>query len=49
MGPVNLAVIPPIRRWVGDESPKRVPLTYPGEYLRTVFGRTREGGAGGGK
>lgn len=31
MGPVSLVVIPPMRRWAGDETPKRIPLTYPGE------------------
>ena len=29
-GPVSFVVIPPLRRWVGDENPPRIPLTYPG-------------------
>ncbi|KIV91165.1 hypothetical protein PV10_05735 [Exophiala mesophila] len=28
-GPLTFVVIPPIRRYVGDEDPPRVPLTYP--------------------
>jgi len=31
MGPVSLLVVPPMRRWAGDETPKMIPLTYPGE------------------
>jgi hypothetical protein len=33
MGPVSLVVIPPMRRWAGDDDPPRVPLTYPGMYM----------------
>ena len=30
-GPVSLLFMPQLRRWTGDEDPKRIPLTYPGE------------------
>ncbi|ETI23369.1 hypothetical protein G647_05170 [Cladophialophora carrionii CBS 160.54] len=29
LGPASFAIIPPLRRWVGDEDPPRIPLTYP--------------------
>ncbi|KAK5944734.1 n19m, NADH-ubiquinone oxidoreductase 9.5 kDa subunit [Knufia obscura] len=29
MGPVSLLTVPTMRRWAGDETPKRIPLTYP--------------------
>lgn len=37
MGPLSFAVIPPLRRYVGDEDPPRIPLTYPGKWLASVF------------
>jgi len=27
--PLTFVVIPPLRRYVGDEDPPRIPLTYP--------------------
>jgi len=36
MGPAALVVVPPMRRWAGDETPKRIPLTYPGEYYTPI-------------
>lgn len=32
MGPVALVVIPPMRRWAGDQNPPMVPLTYPSKW-----------------
>jgi hypothetical protein len=31
--PLSFVVIPPLRRWAGDENPPLVPLTYPGKYI----------------
>ncbi|EXJ62783.1 NADH dehydrogenase [Cladophialophora yegresii CBS 114405] len=36
LGPASFAIIPPLRRWVGDEDPPRIPLTYPGTYDTSV-------------
>jgi hypothetical protein len=35
LGPATFVVIPPLRRWVGDEDPPRIPLTYPGTFTMT--------------
>lgn len=32
-GPVSLVVIPPIRRAIGAETPKPIPMTYPSMLL----------------
>ncbi|KAK5458248.1 n19m, NADH-ubiquinone oxidoreductase 9.5 kDa subunit [Exophiala xenobiotica] len=32
MGPMCFVVVPPLRRWAGDEDPAQIPLTYPGEF-----------------
>lgn len=32
LGPVMLLVVPPMRRWAGDQSPPKIPLTYPSEW-----------------
>ncbi|KAJ9495039.1 n19m, NADH-ubiquinone oxidoreductase 9.5 kDa subunit [Exophiala xenobiotica] len=29
MGPMCFVVVPPLRRWAGDEDPPQIPLTYP--------------------
>ncbi|KAL2183246.1 hypothetical protein L209DRAFT_758744 [Thermothelomyces heterothallicus CBS 203.75] len=42
LGPVTLAVVPPIRRALGDEDAAPIPLTYPG----TFFLSTRPAGRG---
>lgn len=31
MGPAFLLAAPTLRRWAGDETPAKIPLTYPGE------------------
>jgi len=36
LGPVSVAVVPTLRRYVGDEDPARIPLTYPGELGRNL-------------
>ncbi|KAK4116973.1 hypothetical protein N656DRAFT_742802 [Canariomyces notabilis] len=28
-GPLTLAIVPPVRRWLGDEDAPPIPLTYP--------------------
>jgi hypothetical protein len=32
LGPISLAVGRPFREWIGDEIPKAIPGSYPGEY-----------------
>ncbi|KIX98160.1 uncharacterized protein Z520_06240 [Fonsecaea multimorphosa CBS 102226] len=34
LGPATFVFIPPMRRYFGDQDPPRIPLTYPGTYLR---------------
>lgn len=39
LGPVTLAVVPPVRRALGDENAPPIPLTYPGTlYFCSLFG-----------
>ncbi|KAL2753980.1 hypothetical protein ACRALDRAFT_2109391 [Sodiomyces alcalophilus JCM 7366] len=28
-GPLQLALVPPVRRWLGDDNAPRIPVTYP--------------------
>lgn len=34
LGPVALVGLPPLRRTFGDFDPPRIPLTYPGTFLK---------------
>ena len=43
LGPVSLVVIPPMRRWVGDEDPPKIPMTYPGESALYIPGGALSG------
>ena len=36
-GPVSLVVIPPIRRAMGAETPKPIPMTYPSKLSQNVM------------
>ena len=46
MGPMCFVVVPPLRRWAGDEDPAQIPLTYPGEsfskHLCTTYWQVEE-------
>ena len=57
-GPPLVFIVPPIRRYLGDVDPEKIPMTYPGEFttIRWCFwvrscareGRRGEGRNGGG-
>jgi hypothetical protein len=36
-GPLTLAIVPPVRRWLGDEDAPPIPLTYPGMSCSLLF------------
>ncbi len=36
-GPVILAVVPPVRRYLGDEDAPPIPMTYPGVFFSLSF------------
>lgn len=39
-GPVILAVVPPVRKMIGDEDAPQIPLTYPGMAAEAVLEQT---------